>query len=255
MKHFLTLFRHELRMLFISPSTYVAGTVFLCMMGGIYWVALQQAAMQKGMVFLPVESFFYLFWIPLFILVPLITMRSFAEERRAGTLGALMTTPTRAFAVVFGKFAAAYFLYIILWALALLFPVLAWYMLKDYCPDPRLLSLSTLQGGAIFVALSGMLYIAIGILMSSLTRSMLVAGLLTSCCLFVLIVVGGLLQMLPLEIYESLAWLQGVSEYLHAFKHLENFYGGLIDSRPFFLFISGTALALGLTTINVESKA
>lgn len=255
MKHFFTLFRHELRLLFISPSTYVAGTVFLCMMGGMYWFALQQAAMQKGMELLPVENFFYVFWVPLFILVPLITMRSFAEERRAGTLGALMTTPTRAFAIVFGKFAAAYFLYIVLWALALLFPVIAWVMLKDFCPDPRLLAFSTLKGGALFVALSGSLYVAIGILASSLTRSMLVAGLLTSCGLFVLIVVGGLLQMLPLGIYETFAWLEGPAEYLHAFKHLENFYGGLIDSRPFFLFLSGTALALGLTTINVESKA
>lgn len=255
MRHFLTLFKHELRMLFISPSTYVAGTVFLCMMGGMYWVALQQAAMQKGLILLPVESYFSLFWVPLFILVPLITMRSFAEERRAGTLGALMTTPTRAFAVVMGKFVAAYFLYIILWALALLFPVIAWYMLKDFCPDPRLLALSTIKGGALFVALSGMLYIAVGILASSLTRSMLVAGLLTSCALFILVVGAGLLKMLPLEVYESLAWLQGIADYVHVFKHLDNFYSGLIDTRPFFLFISGTALALGLTTINVESKA
>ena len=124
MRHFLTLFRHELRLLFITPSTYVAGTLFLCLMGGIYWFALQQATMQKGLEMLPVESYFYLFWVPLFILVPLITMRSFAEERRAGTLGALMTTPTSPFAIVMGKFAAAYFLYIVLWALALLFPVI-----------------------------------------------------------------------------------------------------------------------------------
>ena len=61
--------------------------------------------------------------------------------------------------------------------------------------------------------------------------------------------------MLPLDVYESFAWLQAPAEYLRTFKHLENFYGGLIDSRPFFLFVSGAALALGLTVINVESKA
>lgn len=255
MRHFLTIFRYELRMLFISPSTYVAGTVFLCIMGGIYWFALQQATMQNGETLLPVESYFFVFWVPLFILVPLITMRSFAEERRAGTLGALMTTPTSAFAVVLGKFAAAYVLYVALWALALLFPVIAWQMLKDFCPDPRLLALSSLKGGALFVALSGLLYVAMGILASSLTRSMLVAGLLTSCGLFVFVVLGGVLQMLPLNVYESFAWLEAPAEYLRTFRHLENFYGGLIESRPFFLFISGTALALGLTTLNVESKA
>ncbi len=242
-------------MLFISPSTYVAGVIFLCLMGGMYWVALQLSSMTDSQEQLPVEAYFYLFWIPLFILVPLITMRSFAEERRAGTLGALLTTPTNALSIVLGKFAAAYSLYLLLWILALAFPVIGWWMLKDFCPDPRLLALGSMIGGIVFVALSGLFYVAIGILASSLTRSMLVAGLLTSCGLFVFIVLGGLLQMLPLDVYESFAWLRAPAEYLSTFKHLENFTTGLIDSRPFFLFFSGTILALGLTTINVESKA
>ena len=254
MRHFRTLFRHELRMLFISPSTYVAGVIFLCLMGGIYWLALREST-TGTQTMLPAEVYFFLFWVPLFIIVPLITMRSFAEERRAGTLGALLTTPTSALSIVLGKFAAAYFLYIFLWALALAFPLIAWCLLKGIYPDERLLSASTLAGGSTFVALSGMLYISVGLLASSLTRSMLVAGLLTSCALFILVVGGGLVQMLPIESYESLAWLRAPAEYLHAFKHLQNFYSGLIDTRPFFLFFSGTVLALGLTTINVESKA
>ena len=43
MRHFLIIFKHELRLLFISPATYVAGTVFLALMGGLYWLALQRA--------------------------------------------------------------------------------------------------------------------------------------------------------------------------------------------------------------------
>lgn len=255
MSHFWTMFRHELRMLVISPATYVAAVVFLSLMGGIYWFAIQQAALAGAQEMLPVEIYFQLFWVPLFILVPLITMRSFAEERATGTLAALMTTPTHSLTIVLGKFFAAYILYVFLWALALLFPILAWYLLKDFCPDPRLLSLPSLIGGGIFVALSGLLYISVGILASSLTRSMLVASLLTSGALFVLIVVGGLLQLLPLETYESLAWLREPADYLRTFKHLEDFYSGVIDSRPFFLFILGTVLSLILTTLNIQSKA
>ncbi len=249
------IFRHELRMLFISPSTYVAGTIFFALMGGMYWLALQNAALSDAQEMLPVEAFFYLFWLPLFILVPLITMRSFADERRSGTLGALMTTPTSALSIVLGKFAAAYSLYLILWILALAFPILGWAMLKDFCPDPRLLALGSMFGGIVFVALSGLFYVSLGILASSLTRSMLVAGLLTSCGIFFFIVLGGLLQMLPLDVYESFAWLRAPAEYFSTFKHLENFTTGLIDSRPFFLFVSGTILSLGLTTISVESNA
>jgi len=255
MKHFLIIFKHELRMLFISPSTYVAGTVFLALMGGLYWVALQMSSRGTLGEWLPVEAVFRLFFIPLLILVPLITMRSFAEERRTGTLGALMTTPTSALSIVLGKFFAAYALYIFLWALALCFPIAAWFWLKDLYPDPRLLAQGSLLGGSIFVALSGLLYVSIGVLASSLTRSMLVAGLLTSCMLFILIVLGGMLQMLPLENYEVLAGLREKIDYLSTFRHLENFSRGVIETRPFFLFASGTLLALGLTTVNVESKA
>lgn len=255
MKHFLIIFKHELRLLFISPATYIAGTVFLALMGGLYWLALQRSAVGSLGDVLPVEAYFQLFFVPLLILVPLITMRSFAEERRTGTLGALMTTPTGAVSVVLGKFFAAYALYIFLWGLALGFPISAWFMLKDLYPDPRLLAAGSMVGGAVFVALSGLLYIAVGILASSLTRSMLVAGLLTSCVLFILVVSGGVLQLLPLENYESLSGVNVLIEYLSTFRHLENFSRGLIDSRPFFLFGSGTVLALGLTTINIESKA
>lgn len=254
MRHFLTIFKYEVRLLFIMPSTYVAGTIFLALMGGLYWLALQRASVGALGDALPAEVFFQLFFVPVLILVPLITMRSFAEERRTGTLGALMTTPTGAVPIVLGKFFAAYALYVLLWALALGFPVSAWFLLKDLYPDPRLLAAGSLLGGAIFVALSGLLYIAVGILASSLTRSMLVAGLLTSCALFILIVCGGVLQLLPLENYEALSGLREMVDYLSVFRHLENFSRGLIDTRPFFLFGSCTLIALGLTVANIESK-
>ena len=127
--------------------------------------------------------------------------------------------------------------------------------MKDLYPDPRLLAAGSLAGGAIFVALSGLLYVAVGILASSLTRSMLVAGLLTSCGLFILVVSGGVLQLLPLENYEALSGMNDIIEYVSVFRHLENFSRGLIDTRPLFLFGSGAVLALGLTAISIESKA
>ena len=84
---------------------------------------------------------------------------------------------------------------------------------------------------------------------------MLVAGLLTSCGLFILVVSGGVLQLLPLENYEALSGMNDIIEYLSVFRHLENFSRGLIDTRPLFLFGSGAVLALGLTAISIESKA
>lgn len=57
MKHFLTIFKYELRMLLISPSTYVAGTIFLALMGGLYWLALQRSAVGALGDALPTEVF------------------------------------------------------------------------------------------------------------------------------------------------------------------------------------------------------
>lgn len=255
MKHFLIIFKHELRLLFISPATYIAGTIFLILMGGLYWLSLQLSTVGALQELLPVEAYFRVFYIPTLFLVPLITMRSFAEERRTGTLGALMTTPTSAIAIVLGKFFATYVLYIFLWLLAMSFPITAWFLLQDLYPDPRLLASGCLIGGFIFVALSGLLYVSIGILSSSLTRSMLVAGLLTSSIIFILIVCGGVLQHLPLQNYEIFSHFAPIVDYMSTFRHLENFSRGIVDTQPFFLFISGAVLALGLTAINVESKA
>lgn len=255
MKHFLIIFKYELRLLFISPATYVAGTIFMTLMGGLYWFSLQQSTVGALGGLLPVEAYFLVFFVPTLFIVPLITMRTFAEERRTGTLGALMTTPTGSMSIVLGKFFATYALYVFLWALAMAYPIAAWFMLKDLYPDPRLLALGSLLGGFIFMALSGLLYVAIGILASSLTRSMLVSGLLTSSILFILIGCGGVLQLLPLENYEIVPHLEALIDYVSTFRHLENFTRGIIDTRPFFLFTSGAALALGLTAINIESKA
>ena len=110
-------------MLMISPPTYIAAVLFLCLMGFLYWAIL------RGMVntpseMLPTVQFFALFWIPVFFVVPLLTMRSIAGERSSGTLDTLMTTPTSRAAVILSKFAGAYLFYILLWALTLAFPLL-----------------------------------------------------------------------------------------------------------------------------------
>lgn len=254
MKHFTWLLIHELRMLLLSPANYVAGALFLLLMGSFYWFGLRTFAVeaQEG---LPSEHFFQLFWIPVFFIVPLLTMKSIAEERRQGTLETLMTTPVGPAAVVLSKFLGAYLFYLLLWALTLLFPVIAYHTMPESQIDPRLLDLPSLVGGFSFVAVSGTLYIAIGIFASSLTRTQLVAGMLSFCILFALIIFGRLLLQYPVADMENLSWLGLGSDYLQSFKHLEDFSRGLLDTRPFFLYLSNTLLLLGITTLIVEAKA
>lgn len=252
MRHFLLLTRHELRVLLIAPSTYVAAVLFLCIMGTIYLLGLENATVVAK-TDLPSTLFFQVFWLPVFFIVPMLTMRSIAEERRLGTLEAMMTTPISAGAMVGSKFTAAYIFYITLWALTLCFPLLASFALGSR-GDPRLLDWPSLLGGLTFVAVSGALFIAIGIFASAMTRSTLVAGMLSFSLLFVLILSGGILTKLAIIDTAQFAWARESVEYLKTFRHLEDFSRGILDSRPFFFYFTNALLLLGLTALVVESK-
>lgn len=254
MRHFFTLLKHELRMLLISPSTYVAGVLFLCLMGFLYWAILRSSVNAPSEV-LPSVQFFSVFWIPVFFVVPLLTMRSIAGERSAGTLDTLMTTPTSRVAVVLSKFAGAYIFYMFLWALTLGFPIMTEKLYPQAAEAGALLDTASITGSFIFLAVSGVLFISIGILSSSVTRSQLVAGMLCFTTLFVVIVGGQQLGNLADSGTPIMGWLDATINYLQIFEHLDDFSRGIIDTRPFFYYLSTGLLLLGLSTLVIEAKA
>jgi len=252
MKHGLYLLRHELRLLFITSSTYVAAVLFLLLMGFIYHSILREFT-QRPQDLLPARLFFQLFWLPVLFLCPLLTMRSFAEERRLGTLEALLTTPVSPAAVVLAKFLASWLFYAFIWGLTLLFPWLAFHASGQAQLPDTLLEPGTLIGGYSFVLLSGTLFIAVGIFSSSLTRSQLVAGMLSFSILFILILGPRLLEQQGLTPY--LPILEAPLEYIQIFDHLEDFSRGIFDTRPIAYYLTHSVLVLGISVLIVESKA
>lgn len=254
MKHFFILLKHELRMLLISPATYIAAVLFFCIMGFLY-SAILRSFVNSPSETLPAVEYFSLFWMPVFFVVPLLTMRSIAGERSIGTLDTLMTTPTSRTAVVMSKFAGAYIFYMILWALTLSFPLITQNMYPQAASDGALLDSASLTGSFIFIALSGLLFISIGIFASSLTRSQLVAGMLTFTTLFLVIVGGQQLGNLDSSTAEITSWLKGTVEYLQIFQHLDDFSRGILDTRPFIYYTSTAALLLGFSTLIIEAKS
>jgi len=182
MRHFFTIFGHELRMLLVNGSTYLAAVVFLFVTGFVFTFLLEeysQAAQETS----PAYDFFRLFLLAVFIIVPLTTMKCFSEERRLGTLETLLTTPVSTTEVVLGKYSAAYFIYLLLWgSTGGLF-----YLLHHFASDPRLLDRGTLIGGYVFIAVSGLLFVAIGVFASALARNQAVALVLAFALLFILI--------------------------------------------------------------------
>ena len=231
MKHFPTLLSHEIRMLLVNPFTYVAATAFLGFMGFIFTDIVDHYS-KAPQDTSPAQVFFQLFWLPVFFMVP------------------LLTTPVTTTEVVLAKFGAAYFLYMSLWAsTGGLF-----YILKKFAGDPRMLDSGPLIGGYTFIAVSGLLFIAIGVFTSSFSRSQAVAGILSFVLLAAIIMGGRYLQDAPFLDQSALQPVRDIVNYGQVFAHYDDFTRGVIDTRQLLFYFSGTALALIFSILGVEAK-
>src|SRR5262249_48606920 len=132
----------------------------------------------------PAHVFLQFFWFPVLFMVPLLTMKSLAEERRSGTIETLLTTPVTTTEVVLGKYTASYLLYVGLWGATAGF----FYILGKFSNDTRLLDPGPLVGGYVFIAVSGLFFVAVGIFTSAMSRNQAVAGILSVVSLALLIV-------------------------------------------------------------------
>jgi ABC-2 type transport system permease protein len=249
MKHFLTLLSHEIRMLLVSPATYIAATLFLAFMGLIFTKLLEEYSGTPQDVS-PANLYFQFFWLPTCVMVPLLTMKCIAEERRLGTIETLLTTPVTTTEVVLAKFGAAYFLYSALWASTGGF----FYILRKFSGDPRFLDSGPLLGGFLFIAVSGLFFVAIGVFASSMTSNQSVAGVL-GCVMLGTLIIGGsaLADSVWLE-QGVLQPVKSVLEYGNVAAHREDFTRGVIDTRHVLFYISGTVLSLIFGILSVEAK-
>lgn len=249
MRHFPTILSHEIRMLLVSPSTYVAAVLFLAVMGFIFSGVLENYSAAPQEVS-PAAVFFQLFWLPVWFMVPLLTMKCLAEERRLGTMETLFTAPVSTTEVVLGKYFAAYILYLLLWASTGGF----FLILDRFASDSRFLDSGPLFGGYLFVAVSGLLYVALGVFASSMTRHQAVAGIFAFAMLFAVTI--GLRFVSTLEVLNlaSMEHIRAAVDYTMVFHHLDDFTRGVVDTRQVLFYVSGTVLALIFSILGVEAK-
>ncbi|BET65502.1 hypothetical protein ASA1KI_04200 [Opitutales bacterium ASA1] len=250
MKHFFTLLRHEIRALLISPATYIATVLFLGLMGFVFQDLLV-GYVREARDTSPAVDFFKLFWLPVFFLAPLLTMRSLAEERRLGTIETLMTTPVTTAEVILAKFTAAYGFYLVLWLSTTSFHALLFHFAKN----PQVLDPGPLIGGYAFVALSGLMFIASGIFASALTRSQLVAGLLTLTISFVFTIGFRYLDGFAVFQGDPDSFRATIVDHIQIFRHAEDFVSGVIDTRAPVLYLTATGLLLFLAMLALDARA
>jgi ABC-2 type transport system permease protein len=249
MRHFFTILGHEVRMLLVSPSTYIAGVAFLWLMGFMFTGILEEYS-KAAKAESPATIFFSIYWFPVVFMVPLLTMKCLAEERRLGTIETLLTTPVTTTEVVLGKYGAAYLLYLAFWASTSgLF-----YILKRFAGDARLIDPGPILGGYLFVAVSGLLFVAIGVFASSLSRNQAVAGILCLVMLVALILGGKYLGHAAWLDREALAPLKSAVGYAMIDEHFRDFTRGVVDTRELLFYLSGTVLALIFSILSVEAK-
>jgi ABC-2 type transport system permease protein len=253
MRNTLTIAGKELASYFVQPVAYVVMTVFL-LLGGFFFFALLRyfevmlqmyAAMQNPAVLerlnlnrSVIEPMLHNLAIVLVILVPAITMRTFAEEKRTGTYELLLTAPIRTGEVVAGKFIAAAAFVLIMIGLAGLFPLI---LVMFGNPEVGVMFSGYL--GLSFLAVS---FVAVGLFTSSITQNQIVAAISCFGALLMLYVISWPAQAGGSSFGDLL-------RYLALPEHFEQMVGGVIDTRDVIYFISVIMVALFLTQRSVES--
>jgi len=245
MRNVPTLLRRELNAYFASVIGYTVIMFFLIVMGFVFCSVIGELLRSGPTQITVMQGFFYWFWLPSLFVIPAITMRLLAEEKRSGSIEMLMTAPVTDFEVVFSKWLGALTLYALMWALTGLY---VW-ILRVLVSKGTGLDLGPIFSGYIGVLLIGQFLVAIGVLCSALTKNQVAAFLIAFALIF-LFIIGVMFGSYFLRGTQSGKLFDSIS----AFEQMVDFGRGLVDLRPLVLYASGTALALFLTTRIVESR-
>lgn len=222
----------ELKGYFNSPLAYIFMTVFLVFTSWFYFRGFfisNQATMRPFFTVLP--------WVFLF-LIPAITMRLWAEEKKFGTIETLFTSPVTEWETVIGKFLASYTFLIITICLSLILPATLFFIGN---PD-----WGSIVGGYFGSILLGGAFLAIGLWVSSTTSNQIIAFIFSVFLMFLLFIISEpiVLQTTPPPLVTPLKYL-GMS------SHFTSILRGVIDTRDivYYLSLMGVFLHLNVTAL------
>ena len=251
MNNILAIAHRELRSYFVSPIAYVVVGMFSLLYGYFYVASLGfmvQYSAQAGMFgggpqtinineFMVRPLLSNTAIILLFIL-PFLTARAYAEEKRSGTIELLLTSPLRDIEIILGKFLGALTLFLLMMSVtAVHMAILFWY------GEPEL---GPILSGYLGLVLMGGSFIALGLLVSSATRNQVVAGVGT----FSLLLLFWVLSWMA----DSAGPTTGaILSYLSILEHFDDFSKGVIDTAHVTYYLSFIAFGLFLTAKSVDS--
>lgn len=230
------IFRRELRSFFTNPIGYVVLAVMFCMSGYFFFnynLSINSADMTN--------VFVQLFTIVVLVL-PFLTMRLFSEERRQKSDQALFTAPVSLTSIVMGKFLATLLLFLIGLSITLVFGVVL--AIGKAVPDWTMII-----GNFLGLALVGGFIISIGVFVSALTESQVIAAVGTLVLSLLLLLVD-----LVNVLFSHFKWLAAATEFLSITSRYADFALGLIYYDNIFFFLSLQALFLFLTVRVLDKR-
>ncbi len=250
MRNVLVICRKELNSYFASPIAYGLMAFFAAIAGYFFYVATA-IFVARGMESQMMGRSFPMDvneWVvrPVLMnvsviglfLIPMITMRLFAEEKRSGTIELLATSPVRDVEIIIGKWLAAVILYACILAISALdIAVLFLYGEPDLKP---------ILVGYLGLLLQGAALLAIGTFLSTTTKNQIIAGTATFAVCLLLWVFDWITA------YETSTWAK-VMSYLSVVTHFESFAKGVMDSKDAIYFVTVAFFGLFLTARSLES--
>ncbi len=224
----LAIFKREMRGYFTGTIGYVFLVIFLAV-AGLAFSYTTLFSMSAD-----VTSYYTVMLIFSAVILPILTMKSFSEERKTRTEQLLLTSPVSIVSMVAGKFLASYAMF----AGALVFTSFYFLVLIPYAQ----LKIAVLLGNVVALLLVGAVFISVGLFVSSLTENQLAAAVGTIAILLVFLGIGILSLLLPTEY-----WLRYVLDALSIFTRFSTFTNGYFDLASVIYYISVAGIFLYLT--------
>jgi ABC-2 type transport system permease protein len=247
MSNVLAIARKELRAYFSSPIAYVVIGFFALMFGFFFYSLLlyfdRQSLQASGQAVNVNEQFLrpvFLNATVIFLFVlPLVTMRTYSEEKRSGTIELLLTAPLTDLQIILGKFLGAMGLYASMLAVTLVHVGLLFVF-----GNPEWRPVVTTYLGLL---LMGGCFVSLGLLISSLTKNQIVAGMITFGVFLMLWVINWIASFMG-------PTTQQVLNYLSITDHLDDFTKGIIDTKHLVYYVSFITFGLFLTARSVDTE-
>jgi len=252
MKNIWSITKKEIKTYFTSPIAYVVIFVFLVLTGFffyslIWWFNSQSLQMARNPYYFQQLNINQMVYSPLFhnisiillLMLPLLTMRLFSEEKKIGTDELLYTSPISINQIILGKYCASLFVLVIM---LLLTGILSVFTFSYGNPE-----LTPLLNGYLGLFLMGAAFIAVGIFFSSLTENQIVSAILTFGTLL-------LFWILNWASYSAGGMWKDILNYLSFFQHFDDMTRGILDTTDVVYYFSFAFLGLFLTHSVIQSR-